>query len=144
MLSRAGWASARIGAGIGELKLVSGRHMKHPFRKRLFRKLQLRPSNVSSAARSRSAVRAIAPIASVWTTASATSTGCAPNACSTGPAMKTPSGWMSVNAAVIAASAPGRSAFGTRSVRIVWIGGSTIPFAIPEATSAAEYTAAGK
>ena len=49
---------------------------------------------------------------------------------------------MSVNTAVIAASAPGRSAVGTRSVRIVWMRGLTIPFAIPDATSAAEYTAA--
>ena len=126
------------GARIADLEVVSGRHRKAPFLKRLFRKLPFPFPAVSRASRSRSAVSAIAPIASVWMTASATSTGSTPYESSTGPAMKTPSGWMSVNAAAIAASAPGRRRAGMRRVRIVWMLGLTRPFATPDATSAAE------
>ena len=55
----------------------------------------------------------------------------APNASSTGPTPKTPSGCASPKTIICTVRTLGRSGGGTRSVISEWIGGLTIPFATP-------------
>ena len=76
-------------------------------------------------------------MASVWTAAKPTSTGCAPAELSTGPPTARPSGPESMSTVPIAVSTRGRIAAGGRSVRRAWIGGFTRPLKSPERKIAA-------